>query len=202
MDTLMSLRAWRLVAGLALVAGTWFGAATTATATPVSYRYDDTCVSNCANVGLSNGAAITGTVTFDDTNFAPNANIRETDVLSFEINFGSATISSATAVGLFFEALLESDGETFQNFVSLITSNALDPGQDATIFQVVGAPLLYSLDGGCLGTCGNGVNTNTTANARGITLTRLTDVPEPATLALFAGGLAFGGLLRGRRRSA
>jgi hypothetical protein len=88
------------------------------------------------------------------------------------------------------------------NFVSLITSNALNPGQDATIFQVVGAPLLYSLDGGCLGTCGNGVNTVTTANARGITLTRLTDVPEPATLALFAGGLAFGGLLRGRRRSA
>ena len=101
------------------------------------YKYEATCESGCfLALGLNDGDPVMGTIEFDNTNFAPFANIGEADVVDFTVNFGSVSVDFATVVGYNFSGILKQDATTFLDF-NLFAADSFDPAApaDAVLLQ-------------------------------------------------------------------
>jgi hypothetical protein len=89
-----------------------------ANAAPVTYTYDTTCINNCSVIGLTDGSAVSGSIIFNDTNFTGGATITAADIISFDFTVGTFSVTNTTALGgVYFDGLLASDGQTFDNYV-------------------------------------------------------------------------------------
>src|SRR3954467_9277041 len=76
-----------VVAVAALVTGTASQA--------VTFSISASCLSDCAAAGLADGGALGGRIELDDSSFAPNGFVNNTNLQDFSLRFGSNRVSSA-----------------------------------------------------------------------------------------------------------
>ena len=177
-------------------------------AAPVVYNYSGECTSfvlsqppisqTCAGVGLSDGDPITGSITFDDTDFGPNARIDKNDIISFTFDTGIFVIDHTTVSGLRFSGDLEADGVTFR-FFSMAVADALAPasGNGLAISSFGAREFGQNMRcnmAGCAALSGD----DPIARVGNQSLIRVSQISEPGALSLLGIGLA--ALAAARRR--
>jgi len=174
-----------------------------AQAAPILYNVDATCRSVgsfvCADVGLTDGDAVGGSITFDDTNFASGASLDTSDVLSFDVAFGAHTLTDMTAAGFSFFGILDTDGSTFFIF-NFIAAEVLFPDRGKFFSISDGDSGTISTNGTCIASdCDNAGSDVPFARLDNTALTKAAVVTEPAALGFVAIGLAVFGAARRRR---
>jgi MYXO-CTERM domain-containing protein len=196
-----------LKTGLAAAASLASMAALTggAQAASVDYTYQSTCTTNCSLISLTDGSSVSGSFTFNDALFAPNAIIGADSVLAFNVTLGSLVLSKSTATGGFaFDGTLGSDGTSFIVFSAFASTGSESAPNFGPSFGIATNNGTASLMGICIGIatgCEGGVlYIDQGANLGPATLTLApsttptpnpspTHISEPATLALFGFGL-------------
>jgi len=187
-----------LVAAIVLTTGAAVQAA------PILYNVDATCRSAgsfvCADVGLTDGDAVGGSITFDDTNFASGASLDTNDVLSFDVTFGAHTLTDMTSAGFLFFGTLDTDGSTFSIF-NFRAAEVLFPDRGKFFSITDGDSGTISTNGTCTASdCGNAGSDVPFALLDNTALTKAAVVNEPAALGFIAIiGLAVFGAARRRR---
>lgn len=169
-------------------------------AAPVVYNYSGECTSfvlsqppisqTCAGVGLSDGDPITGSITFDGTNFGPNASIDENDIMSFSFDTGIFVIDHTTVSGLLVVGTLGADGMTFDDFrMSAADALAPESGNGLVISLVGTGRLGENMRCNIVG-CNNLDGDDPIARIGNQSLTKVSQLSEPGALSLLGIGLA------------
>jgi len=172
------------------VAALAFGGARAAEAA-ITFDFSSTCDSFCGVIGLNVGDPVSGSISFNDAAIVPNESVQAAEVLSFDFDFGTVDITSATAAGFFFGGLLNATGTAFSSFV-FDASEAVSPAWGETVhlgpFGFFASPAGNCSDMPCYGIS---VGFSAGQGFTGATLVvRQAQVPEPGTLVLFAVALA------------
>lgn len=175
----------RILKAFALAAG--LGVISQAQAVPITFAFNGTCDNNCYGVI---GPGITGGIETSDSGLA-DGTLTNLEISSFWMDFGLFTLNNSNSSLGASSLSLSADGQTFaggyfriDGVLGLFPGSALDFVADEVgntwsfIVPIIGDPW------------GKG------------SFTRVTSVPEPATLSLLGAGLLAMGLARRRKRAA
>jgi hypothetical protein len=156
------------------------------------FQYQSTCISGCANFGLSDLDQVNGTISFSDVAVIANASLDETDIDSFSFLFGSFSIDDISAISVYFDGILDATASSFASF-SFVASDVLDSGTGNTLFFLSNDSVYPDQGrfgpGRCNGSCSPSTvfTFSGTANLSGVH--SLTSVPVPPAFILFNTGL-------------
>ena len=141
----------KLLVAFAIAAAALIGGARTGQAA-ITFEYHNTCTGNCSIIGLSDGAPVSGSFSFNDAAVVADATLGSADVLNFALDFGDVDITSATALAFFFSGTLNGAADAFSVF-AVAASEGLDPNY-GDIITLRGPQLFFFASP--LGQCGVG----------------------------------------------
>ncbi|WP_417316776.1 PEP-CTERM sorting domain-containing protein [Emcibacter sp.] len=157
------------------------------------------CVSNCSNVGATDGDPYSGEIELVDAAVAPGASFDNDDVLGFSFEVGDVSINEASAAAYVIAGTFNDTLTGLVDLFVIVTEALLDETGEMMIL-VADETAFYSasLDGYCVDeTCEDG-DEGTTADLSEPEVTVTTAVSEPAMLGLLGLGLVGFGLARRR----
>ena len=160
----------------------------------VTFDLTGTCSSQCSNIGLSTGDAVSGSFSFNDAAIIAGGTVDEADLLSFALDFGTVHITSATAAGVRLDGTLNATATGF-DFFQFNTSEAVSPAFGGAIAWLANE-FTAAESGNCLEAACD--QTQHPRPAFGLLEITLRQIPEPSTLVLLGAGIA--GIAFARRR--